>query len=210
MNTVHGFNNSRDIDRIMRMLDKFEAQQGQSKQGTNRFSQQARYAKILTVLDPGPTEAKDKEGTGVEVVWDADSFDFVVVPSIENPVSYDATALDGAGATVFMTSNISSPSAMAVDDIVLLQHYPHLSETSDWLVVETGGGGSRSYVIITAVTSPSLYTGNVITSPDDSTVIDTGVTIKVSGALGNEFEVGYSAFADKVDDVYYLDGFLLG
>ena len=98
---------------------------------------------------------------------------------------------------------------MAIDDIVLLQHYPHLSLTSDWLVVETGGA-ERPYVIITSVTSPSVYVGNVITSPDDATVIDTAVDIKASGALSNAFEVGYQAFADSVDDVYYLDGFLLG
>ena len=73
-----------------------------------------------------------------------------------------------------------------------------------------GGGGSRSYVIITAVTDAANYTGNVITSPDDPTIIDTGIAIKVSGAGSNPFEVGYAAFMDSVDDVYYADGFLLG
>jgi hypothetical protein len=73
-----------------------------------------------------------------------------------------------------------------------------------------GGGGSRSYVVITAVTDAANYVGNVITSPDDSTVIDTGVAIKVNGATANSFEVGYENFADNVDDVYYLDGSLLG
>ena len=74
----------------------------------------------------------------------------------------------------------------------------------------TGSAGSRAYVVITAVTDPANYTGNVITSPDDSTVIDTGVDIKVTGAVSNEFAIGYEAFADNVDGVYYPDGFLLG
>lgn len=80
--------------------------------------------------------------------------------------------------------------------------------------VRTGGisddGGSRSYVVITSVSSPSSYTGDVLTSPDDSTVVESGVTIKVLGALTNAFEVDYSNFADKSDDVYYLDGRILG
>ena len=73
-----------------------------------------------------------------------------------------------------------------------------------------GGGGSRAYVVITAVTDAANYTGNVITSPDDPTIITAGVAIKVQGATANEFEVGYSNFADVVDDVYYLGGGLLG
>ena len=50
--------------------------------------------------------------------------------------------------------------------------------------------------------------GNRITQCE--TVIDTDVTIKVKGATANSFEVGYANFADNVDDVYYLDGSLLG
>lgn len=73
-----------------------------------------------------------------------------------------------------------------------------------------GGGAERPYVVITAVTDAANYTGNVITSPDDSTVIETGVIIKVPGAVDNEFDVGYKAFSDKVGDNYYIDGYLLG
>ena len=73
-----------------------------------------------------------------------------------------------------------------------------------------GGGTERAYVIITSVISPSSYIGNVLTSPTDSTVIATGVSIGVSGATANPFNVGYPAFSDKVDDVYYIDGYLLG
>lgn len=73
-----------------------------------------------------------------------------------------------------------------------------------------GDGGTRSYVIITAVTDPANYIGNVITSPEDPTVVTADVAIKVSGATANEFEIGYSNFADKSGDIYYLSGGLLG
>lgn len=207
MSTVYGFSNKRDVKRLLAMADKFERSQTNSKQSRNLVRQEARYAKITAVLDPGPPANKDKEGMGVAVKWDATSFDWV--PITENPALYDATLLDSDGATVFMTTNITSPSAMAVDDIVKLEHYPHLSETSDWLVVETGGGG-RAYVIITAVTSPTAYVGNVLKGPDDATVKETGVDIKVKNATANEFNIGYDTFADEVDGTFWIDGDLLG
>ena len=77
-----------------------------------------------------------------------------------------------------------------------------------------GGGGTRSYVVITSVNSASSYVGDVITSPDDNTVITEDVNIKVENASTNAFEVGYSSFADKSkdgggNDVYYLAALLL-
>lgn len=215
MSTVYGFSNKRDVKRLLAMADKFERSQTNSKQSRNLVRQEARYAKITAVLDPGPPANKDKEGMGVAVKWDAETFDWVTIT--ENPALYDAILLDSEGVTIFMTTNITSPSAMAVDDIVLLQHYPHLSETSDWLVVETGGGtaGTRVFIIVTAVISAAEYTGNVVTSPDDSTIVDTAVTIKIYGGLFNALEVGYAAFADATVDTegvktYYFDGAVLG
>ena len=73
-----------------------------------------------------------------------------------------------------------------------------------------GGGGSRAYVVITAVTDAANYVGDVITSPDDPTVITADVAIKVKDATANEFAIGYDNFADNVDDTYWLDGFVLG
>tara|TARA_R110002167_G_scaffold256475_1_gene462849 strand:+ start:1991 stop:2332 length:342 start_codon:yes stop_codon:yes gene_type:complete len=73
-----------------------------------------------------------------------------------------------------------------------------------------GGSGSRAYVVITAVTDAANYVGDVITGPDDATIITGGVAIKVKGATANAFEVGYPNFADVVGDVYYLDGSVLG
>ncbi len=74
----------------------------------------------------------------------------------------------------------------------------------------SGGGASRSYVIITSVTDVANYIGNVLTSPNDATVLETGVTIQVAGAVANPFAVGYTAFVDLVDDTYYAEGDLVG
>lgn len=205
--TVHGFKDGTVPERLIRLLNSFESGRGEFKPMKSRVSQEARYAKILVPVDTVDDNDK-KEATGVEVKWDDSTFDFVEVT--ENPVQYDIANLDSAGTTVFDTTNISSTSTMAADDIVLLQHYPNLSETSDWLVVETGGGGSRAFVVITAVTDASNYVGDVITSPVDPTVLKEDVAISVPGATANSFEVGYTAFMDVVDDVYYPDGFLLG
>lgn len=77
-----------------------------------------------------------------------------------------------------------------------------------------GGGGTRSYVAITAVTDSANYIGDILNNPEDATIIKTGVNIKVIGATANAYTVGYKAFADSgTDDLgdtyYYIDGFLL-
>ncbi|MGB2265090.1 MAG: hypothetical protein ACPH3C_07875 [Glaciecola sp.] len=73
-----------------------------------------------------------------------------------------------------------------------------------------GAAASRAYVIITGVTNPATYTGNVLKGPDDSEVKKTGVAIRVKGATSNEFEIGYAAFADLSNGSYWLNGSLLG
>ena len=72
-----------------------------------------------------------------------------------------------------------------------------------------GGGGVRSYVTITASQSAESYTGNVVEGPEDSTVVEAGVSIRVKGATENALYEGYSGFADAVNDIYYLSGDLL-
>lgn len=208
MSTVYGFNNENDINRVLQMLASFEGGKSRSVISKSSVRQDARYAKVLTVFNNSEDEDNDdKEATAVEVAWSNTTYDFAVVTT--NPVQYDAALLDSAGATVFSRNNITSKKAMAVDDIVELQNYPHLSETSDWLVVESGGA-ERPYVIITAVTDAANYIGNVLKGPTDSTVIKTGVAIKVLDATANELEVGYKSFSDVVDDIFYLEGGLLG
>jgi hypothetical protein len=71
-----------------------------------------------------------------------------------------------------------------------------------------GGGGVRSYVVITAVTDAANYIGNILSGPGGD-VVTAGVSIKVFGAEENPLSVGYNNFADKVDDVYYLNADLL-
>jgi hypothetical protein len=77
-----------------------------------------------------------------------------------------------------------------------------------------GGGSVRQWVKITSVTSPSEYIGDLYDFPDGSAT-QTGIKISVYGASSNEYNVGYAAFADKStdsagEDVYYIDGYLLG
>ncbi len=207
MKVKHGFNKARDVERVLRMLDKFESSQTKATKAKNFVRQEARYARITDVLDPGPAVSKNKEGMGIAVKWDEDLFDWVDIT--ENPALYDNDLFMSADATIFSARNISSKSAMAVNDIVFLQYYPALSETSDWLVVETGGG-SRAYVVITSVTDAANYIGDVIVGPNDPTILTADVEIKVQGATANEFEVGYSNFSDVVNEIHYLNGGLLG
>jgi len=93
--------------------------------------------------------------------------------------------------------------------------YPIVSSDSSivW-VFSVGGVASRPWVQITSVTSPSAYIGDLYDSPGGS-VEEAGITISVYGAESNEYTVGYAAFADKSEDssgneVYYIDGYLLG
>ena len=76
------------------------------------------------------------------------------------------------------------------------------------------GGSVRQWVVITSVTSPSEYVGDLYNFPGGSAT-QTGIKISVYGASSNEYNVGYAAFADKStntdgEDVYYIDGYLLG
>lgn len=76
------------------------------------------------------------------------------------------------------------------------------------------GGSVRQWVKITSVTSPSEYVGDLYQFPDGP-VTQTEIKISVYGASTNEYYVGYAAFADKStntdgEDVYYIDGYLLG
>lgn len=150
MNTVYGFDKKEDLERVLRMVAESENSQSRSVVSPSHVRQEAKYAKILTILNnSGNAEHDNKEATAVEAVWDKTNFEFKVVET--NPVSYDDEGLKDSAATVFSTNNITSKSAMAVNDIVLLQQYPHLSETSGWLVVETGGGAEFGLCTITAM-----------------------------------------------------------
>lgn len=211
MATVYGFNQEKDIDRVLRMLDSFERSKGKSVISPSSVRKEARYAKIVELIDESEDDNAGKEAKGIEVVWNPDNFSFSPVSDGDNPVKYDNDILTGSGATVFSTNNISSQSKMAVDDIVLLQRYPHLSETSGWLVVETAGESStRAFVIITEVTNASTYLGNVLGGPNDADVIEQDVQIRVFDATTNAFAVGYRSFADLSGGFYYLEGTLLG
>lgn len=208
MGTVYGFNHEKDVNRVLTMLDNFERSKGKSVISPSSVRQEARYAKVLTLIDDSEGEDAGKEATAIEVAWVKDGFGFIEVS--DNPVKYDNDLLEGEEATVFSTNNIVSQSAMAVDDIVLLQKYPGIKENAGWLVVEATGGGSRSYIEITSVTDAANYIGIVLNNPIDLETIKSGVAISVPGAITNEFQVGYRDFADLSNGIYYPDGTLLG
>jgi len=204
----------KDAELILKAAKAWQAQQTRMLSKPGRVTRGAIYAKVVTPIEIEVEEGEDddvgnkKQATAVEVFFDVATYSFVEVE--EDPIRYDKDNLDSAGATLFDTTNISSSSTLVTGQIVELQHYPNLSDTSDWLVVEGGGGAERPYVIITSVIDAENYVGNVLGGPADATVQETGVTITVSGALGNPFEVGYKTFSDLVDGIYYLDGYLLG
>lgn len=99
--------------------------------------------------------------------------------------------------------------------------FPTVAEDSNGVtsiiwVFSVGGSYEKPWVEITTVDSPSEYTGNVLEYPGGPVKEDgEGVLIKVFGATANSYEEGYAAFAEKNtddsgEDVYYLDGYLLG
>lgn len=198
----------KDAELILKAAKAWQSSQGGFISKIGRVSRNGIYAKVLVPIETteGATDNK-KQATAIEVVFDFNTYTFIEV--VTDPIRYENDNLDSAGRTVFDTTNISSKSALSENQIVELQHYPNLSETSDWLVVE-GGGAERPYVIITSVVDAANYKGDVLGGPDDPTVKETGVNIKVPGATSNDFSVGYTAFSDLVSSVYYLDGFLLG
>lgn len=197
MSTVYGFNKKEDLERVLRMVDNFEAGQSRSVISPSHVRQEAKYAKILTVFNnSGNAEHDNKEATGVEVIWDKTKFEFKVVDT--NPVSYDNDALSSSDATVFSTNNITSKTAMAVDDIVLLQQYPHLSDTSGWLVVETGGGGGTEFglctITATGANDKQFKVDVVLGNPNDNAAPVKGILF-LNYATTNAVAIGAQIMA---------------
>lgn len=202
MSKLYAFNNESDFNRTTAAVKIVEKIHSTGMQAPTHVKQDATYAKITELV----SGSDDKEAKGAEVFFDGSTKDFSLIST--DPIIYDNDASLEDGATVFSTTNISSKTAMAVDDIVKIAHYPNLSETSDWLVEETGGG-VRAYVVITTATDAEHYIGNVLKGPGQTTIVKTDVEIQVFGAAENKLSVGYTNFADKVEDVYYLNGDLL-
>jgi len=110
-----------------------------------------------------------------------------------------------------LSDNTANRLMIALDEVDNLRKDPRGKTRRRIRTVSKGGGGAeRPYVAITAVTDAANYVGNVLTSPSDSTVLKSGVTIQVPSAEGNPFIVGYTTFSDLVNDIYYIDGYLLG
>ena len=111
----------------------------------------------------------------------------------------------------FISNEFRDQLKATVDTVDNLRVYPRGKTRRRIRTQSRGGGGAeRPYIEIISVIDAANYTGNVLTSPDDATILKSAVTIKVPSAEGNPFEVGYRAFSDLVSDIYYIDGYLLG
>ena len=109
---------------------------------------------------------------------------------------------------------ITGASGIKEDDKKAYLAMPIVDSDSRILWAFSRGGSERPWVEITSVISPSEYIGDLYDFPDGSAT-ETGIKINVYGASSNEYNVGYAAFADKTtdsdgEDVYYIDGYLLG
>lgn len=102
-----------------------------------------------------------------------------------------------------------------LNSIDFTESFPQGRRAQNRRVIRTIAAGSvRSYIEITSVKSASEYTGNVLEFPGGEAIKE-GIAIEVIGAASNEYQVGYSTFADKAknsdgDEVYFIDGYLLG
>lgn len=201
MSKLYAYDNERDFRRVGAAVKIVEKVHSTGMQSSTHVKQDATYAKITELV----SGSDDKEAKATEVFFDGSSKDFSEIST--DPIVYDNDASLEDDATVFSTTNISSKTAMAVDDIVKIAHYPNLSDTSDWLVEETGGS-ARAYVVITSVTDAATYIGDILLGPGGD-VVTAGVSIKVFGAVENPLSIDYANFADKVDDDYYLNADLL-
>ena len=72
------------------------------------------------------------------------------------------------------------------------------------VVRSSGGGAQRPWIEITTVTDKDNYIGKVLTSPDDSTELATGVTIKSVPSSEGLLKVGDTFFADLIGSTYYI------
>lgn len=139
-----------------------------------------RYAKITELVEGETNIAK-----GMSVKWDEETTDFV---ENEDGAIYDNEILEegGSGVTVQNTSNITSPSALSVGQIVRLEFYPGLSDNSQWLVLETGGGTDAVLLNIkTHDEDTGVYTADILDNPTDRLAIGLDVNVKVLEGTSN-------------------------
>jgi len=195
MGGAWAFSNRNDLDRTGKSVKVTEAL-------TSTFGSDviagvgARYAKITELI-----EGETKIAKGMAVKWDAETSDWV---DNEDGAVYDYDTLTGAGdsettVTIQYTNNITSPSDLNIDQIVRLQYYPGLSDTSQWLVLETGAGSSTTLLDIQSVDSETgIYTGAILDNPTDQNEIATDVLIKtLEGTSNTDALLGIQTFSSK-------------
>lgn len=191
MSDLYAFDNESDFRRVGKAVKVVEKINTGGGQGRTHVKQDATYAKITELITADDDDNTGKQAKGVEVYFDGATFDYIQIST--NPIIYDDDESLKPDADVFATTNITGKTAMAVGDVVKISHYPNLSETSDWLVEETGAGQSTfALCTITAEKSSSEFNVTVklgnpnATSPDE---LPTGILF-LNYATTNAIAIG--------------------
>jgi len=140
------------------------------------------FVKVTTVLNDDENLKEDpsykREAEAVSVSFNASTYKW---DSTSTYIYKDADLESSEKKTVFYRSNISSENELELDKVYLVASYTNATETSDWVVIETGGGGSSPLVLLKS-TSPSEvngeYLADIIADPIGQSVITSNVTVK--------------------------------
>ncbi len=179
------------IAQSVRLTEKrFENAVGQGGPDTPPF-----FAKITALVD----DTGKKQAKGIQYIY--------------NPVSkakveaVDAWIFDDDSEETLATGDIYSDTKMKVDQIVEVVRYSDRDDSGtlmEWLVQTGGGGAQRPYINILSSTAPDTYSGDLLTSPTDDTVIEAGIEIKALQVQFGAIELPLETFSDVVDGVYYV------
>jgi hypothetical protein len=162
------FNSEADLQRTFDAIRGFERRKALENASKPISSKAGIYVKITELI----SGSDDKEAKAEEVEWD-DATKAFITPA-NDPIQYDNDSLDSEGATIFTTTNVSAENALSVDDIKLIIPYPNASETSDWLVVETGGGSTLINAQIVSKLSGTQYTVDLLDNRRDKNITTVG------------------------------------
>lgn len=147
------------------------------------------YAKVTAVR----AGSGNKRASATQVQFDDTTNDWA---TLTNPLIFDSDNVTDDSTT----TDLISPFILKVNDIVEVVPYLDNSETQQWIARTTNSQNPRAYVKITAVTDADDYTGSVLTSPFDATVLETGVPIKALNATTGTLAVDDTFYADVVDN----------
>lgn len=126
------------------------------------------YAKV-TGLRTG-TDGKRVKATQVQ--FDDSTNDWA---TITNPIIFDSDNI----ANDLTTTDIVSPTTLAVNEIVEVVAYWDNSEAQQWIAKPATICPKFALLKITASTNANTYTASIIDNETDATVLETGLTLKL-------------------------------